>query len=64
VTIPPQTTRARLRGDFVRHAAEAGRDYAVDWGQLKLNDLPPQVVVCADPFVSVDERVESLINAL
>lgn len=64
VTIPPQTTRARLRGDFVRHAAEAGRDYAVDWGQLKLNDLPPQVVVCADPFVNVDARVESLINAL
>jgi proteasome accessory factor A len=64
VTVPPQTTRARLRGDFVRHAAEAGRDYAVDWGQLKLNDLPPQVVFCSDPFVSVDERVESLINAL
>ena len=64
VTVPPQTTRARLRGDFVRRATEAGRDYAVDWGQLKLNDLPPQVVVCSDPFASVDERVESLINAL
>jgi proteasome accessory factor A len=64
VTIPPQTTRARLRGDFVRRATEAGRDFTVDWGQMKLNDLPPQVVVCSDPFVSVDERVESLINAL
>jgi proteasome accessory factor A len=64
VTVPPQSTRARLRGDFVRRAAEAGRDFTVDWGQLKLNDIPPQVVVCSDPFASVDERVERLINAL
>jgi proteasome accessory factor A len=64
VTVPPQSTRARLRGDFVRRAGEAGRDFTVDWGQLKLNDLPPQIVICSDPFTSVDERVESLINAL
>lgn len=64
VTIPPQTTRARLRGDFVRAATERGRDFTVDWGQLKLNELPPRTVMCADPFASVDERVESLIAEL
>jgi proteasome accessory factor A len=64
VSVPPQTTRARLRGEFVRQATESGRDFTVDWGQLKINDAPQQSVVCADPFVSVDERVERLIAEL
>ena len=64
VAMPPQTTRARLRGDFVRAATDQGRDFTVDWAQLKFNDLPNQVVICSDPFVSVDERVERLIADL
>jgi proteasome accessory factor A len=64
VTTPPQTTRARLRGDFVRAATEHGRDFTVDWAQMKINDLQSQVVICADPFVNVDERVERLIADL
>lgn len=63
-TIPPQTTRARLRGDFIRRAAERGRDVTVDWGSMKTNDAPHEGVVCADPFTSVDERVERLIAEL
>jgi len=35
---PPQTTRARLRGEFIRRAKERKRDYTVDWVHLKLND--------------------------
>ncbi|MCF8530500.1 MAG: Pup--protein ligase, partial [Candidatus Nanopelagicales bacterium] len=27
----PQTTRAKLRGDFISRAQERGRDYTVDW---------------------------------
>ena len=38
---PPQTTRARLRGEFVRQAKERKRDYTVDWVHLKLNDQAP-----------------------
>src|SRR4051812_1465179 len=34
---PPQTTRARLRGEFIRRAKERKRDYTVDWVHLKLN---------------------------
>jgi len=64
VNAPPQTTRARLRGDFVRQAAISGRDVTVDWSQMKINDTPQHSVVCADPFTSVDERVEWLINEL
>ena len=58
---PPQTTRAKLRGDFIRRAKEARRDYTVDWVHLKLNDQAQRTVLCKDPFRSVDERVEQLI---
>src|SRR5215470_4263525 len=29
--LPPQTTRARLRGEFIRQANLKGKDYRVDW---------------------------------
>ena len=58
---PPQTTRAKLRGDFIRMAKQKRRDYTVDWVHLKLNDQAQRTVLCKDPFKSVDERVEQLI---
>jgi proteasome accessory factor A len=58
---PPQTTRARLRGEFIRHAKMKRRDYTVDWVHLKLNDQAQRTVLCKDPFRSVDERVDQLI---
>jgi proteasome accessory factor A len=58
---PPQTTRAKLRGDFIRHAKAKRRDYTVDWVHLKLNDQAQRTVLCKDPFRSVDERVDQLI---
>ncbi|PXY30211.1 Pup--protein ligase [Prauserella sp. PE36] len=61
---PPQTTRAKLRGDFIAAAQQAGRDFTVDWVHLKLNDQAQRTVLCKDPFRSVDERVERLINSL
>ena len=62
--VPPQTTRAKLRGDFVRAAQDARRDYTVDWVHLKLNDQAQRTVLCKDPFRSVDERVERLIESM
>ncbi|WP_182113761.1 MULTISPECIES: Pup--protein ligase [unclassified Actinotalea] len=62
--VPPQTTRAKLRGDFVRRAQEARRDYTVDWVHLKLNDQAQRTVLCKDPFRSVDERVDRLLESL
>jgi proteasome accessory factor A len=64
VETPPQTTRARLRGDFIRRAKERKRDYTVDWVHLKLNDQAQRTVLCKDPFKSRDERVERLIASL
>ncbi len=61
---PPQTTRARLRGEFIRRAKERKRDYTVDWVHLKLNDQAQRTVLCKDPFKSHDERVEKLIESL
>ena len=61
---PPQTTRARLRGEFIRKAKERKRDYTVDWVHLKLNDQAQRTVLCKDPFKSHDERVTKLIDSL
>ena len=63
-SVPPQTTRAKLRGDFVRRAQERQRDFTVDWVHLKLNDQAQRTVLCKDPFLSVDERVERLIASM
>jgi len=64
IDTPPQTTRARLRGEFIRRAKERKRDYTVDWVHLKLNDHAQRTVLCKDPFKSRDERVEKLIASL
>ena len=64
VTNPPQTTRAKLRGDFIKRAKEKNRDYTVDWVHLKLNDQAQRTVLCKDPFSSSDEREEKLIENL
>ena len=63
-SVPPQTTRARLRGEFIRRAQEKRRDFTVDWVHLKLNDQAQRTVLCKDPFQSVDERVERLIAGM
>ena len=64
VEYPPETTRARLRGEFIRRAKERKRDYTVDWVHLKLNDQAQRTVLCKDPFKAHDERVEKLIASL
>ena len=60
----PSTTRAKLRGDFIRRAKERQRDFTVDWVHLKLNDQAQRTVLCKDPFRYEDERVQKLIDSL
>ncbi|MEN9802012.1 MAG: Pup--protein ligase, partial [Actinomycetota bacterium] len=64
VDTPPQTTRARLRGEFIRAAKAKKRDYTVDWVHLKVNDQAQRTVMCKDPLKSRDERVDRLIATL
>ncbi|MFZ0324986.1 MAG: Pup--protein ligase, partial [Actinomycetes bacterium] len=63
-SVPPQQTRAKLRGDFIKRAQEKRRDFTVDWVHLKLNDQAQRTVLCKDPFRSVDDRVEKLIDSM
>ncbi len=63
-SVPPQTTRARLRGEFIRRAQERRRDFTVDWVHLKLNDQAQRTVLCKDPFRSVDDRVDKLLASM
>ena len=60
----PQTTRAKLRGDFITRAQERRRDYTVDWVHLKLNDQGQRTVLLKDPFQHTDERVDRLIASM
>jgi proteasome accessory factor A len=64
VVEPPQTTRARLRGSFIKAAKAKKRDFTVDWVHLKLNDQAQRTVLCKDPFKAFDERVDKLIESL
>jgi proteasome accessory factor A len=64
MTRPPATTRARLRGAFIKAAKARKRDFTVDWVHLKLNDQAQRTVLCKDPFRAVDDRVDKLIDSL
>ncbi|PKQ26046.1 MAG: Pup--protein ligase [Actinobacteria bacterium HGW-Actinobacteria-4] len=64
VTTAPQSTRARLRGQFVTAALEAGRDFTVDWVHLKITGPESRVVLLKDPFRNVDERVDVLLESM
>jgi proteasome accessory factor A len=61
MTAPPQTTRAKVRGDFIKFAKDKNRSYTVDWTYLKLNGYWEETILCMDPFASSNKRVEELI---
>lgn len=63
-TRAPQTTRARLRGEFVSRALASGRDFTVDWVHLKIAGSSGTTVLLKDPFRSEDARVDALIDLL
>lgn len=59
---PPQTTRAKIRGEFVRKAQETRRDYMADWMNLRLMEARgARTVVLKDPFATVDTQAEVLM---
>jgi len=62
MTSPPQTTRAKVRGDFIRFARAKNRSYTVDWTYLKLNGYWEETILCMDPFSATNRRVEELLS--
>ncbi len=63
-TVPPQSTRAKLRGDFIAAAMRTRTEHTVDWTQLKISDHGNRSVMLKDPFASVDARVDRLIASM
>jgi len=61
---PPATTRAHMRGTFIKAAKEWRRDFTVDWVHLKLNDEMQRTVLLKDPFKSNDDRFQKLLASL
>jgi proteasome accessory factor A len=61
MTVPPQTTRAKVRSDFINFASERNKSYDVGWSYLKLNDRYQRTILCKDPFKPTDPRVDELI---
>jgi proteasome accessory factor A len=61
--VPPQTTRAKIRSDFIKFANERNKSYDVGWSYLKLNDRYQRTILCKDPFKPTDPRVEEMINS-
>lgn len=64
VTIAPQTTRAKIRGEFIKAARATGRDVTADWLHLKVNDAHGATVVLKDPFETENSAATELIEAV
>lgn len=58
----PASTRAALRGHFIRTARERGLEYTVDWTHMKLNDKPICTVMVKDPFAVTSDQMEHLLE--
>jgi proteasome accessory factor A len=63
MTKPPQTTRAKVRSDFIAFATARNKSYDVGWSYLKLNDRYQRTILCKDPFSPTDPRVEELLKS-
>ena len=58
---PPQTTRAKLRGEAIAAAEDARRALGVDWVNLRVQGSPLQMAL-QDPFATEDPRVDELLR--
>jgi proteasome accessory factor A len=66
MTTPPQTTRARLRGECIRRLRLSGKEYRADWGSLKVlgEEVSTPIIHWRDPLQAHDEDTEHLIEQL
>ncbi|MCI7551679.1 MAG: proteasome accessory factor PafA2 family protein, partial [Arcanobacterium sp.] len=59
---PPQTTRAKVRGDFIALAQDLRRDYMADWSNIRLiTSEGSHNITLNDPFAASDDRVDQLM---
>ena len=62
--VPPQTTRAKLRGDFLAAAMRTKTSSATDWMHLKVNLPVERAISLPDPFKAADTQVDELIRQM
>lgn len=58
---PPQTTRAKLRGQAIAAAEEHRRDLSADWVHLRLEGDPTVQISLQDPFDTNPELIGKLL---
>ena len=63
-TIPPQTTRAKMRGRAIAAAEDHRRDITVDWVHVRLDDDTHSTVALQDPLANEDPRVDALVDQI
>jgi proteasome accessory factor A len=63
-TEPPQDTRARMRGDFIKLARQNNIQYDLDWSNIRLGNLLNVRVICNNPFETDTEKVTELVRTI
>jgi hypothetical protein len=64
VHLPPQTTRARLRGLFIKTAKDHRRNFTVDWVHLQMNDGARRTVIYRNPLDANLEIAQRLVASI
>nr|WP_242516580.1 Pup--protein ligase [Corynebacterium mendelii] len=62
IDAPPPTTRAAIRGRFLRTADRLGAPVTVDWMRVKLSRPEPVAVELPDPFATESAAVDELLE--
>ncbi|UCE84897.1 MAG: proteasome accessory factor PafA2 family protein, partial [Deltaproteobacteria bacterium] len=63
-TEPPQNTRARMRGEFIKLARQNSIQYDLDWSNIRLGNLLNVRVICNNPFETDTEKVAELVRTI
>lgn len=61
---PPQDTRAKLRGDFIKLAKEKNIHYNLDWSYIRIGNLLDVRVMCDNPFQTENRRITELMRLI
>jgi len=61
---PPEDTRAKLRGDFIKLARKNNIQYDLDWSNIRLGNLLNVRVICNNPFETDTDKVTELVRTI
>ena len=64
VVNPPQDTRAKIRGEFIKLAKEKKIHYNLDWSYIRVGNLLDVRIMCDNPFQTENRRVADLMRII